>query len=222
MLAEIVREHRNEPRAAELYESALAKRPAMLAWRRELADLYGSLGRFEESVALYQELLAARPGDAELLLERGVVLFRTARLAEAEADFREAFSLDPTLPEASFNLGLLALESAREEEAERHLLRALELRPEYGKAHFHLARIYRCRPTATADAPRPSVETPWVRWFPLDALPSTLFPWFRGPIADALAGEPEPVTRREHQGARAVLAGMAIDLRMRLSDDRAG
>ena len=95
---------------------------------------------------------------------------------------------------------------------------------EYARTGFrpHTARIYRCRPTATADAPRPSVETPWVRWFPLDALPSTLFPWFRGPIADALAGEPEPVTRREHQGARAVLAGMAIDLRMRLSDDRAG
>ncbi len=95
---------------------------------------------------------------------------------------------------------------------------------EYTRTGFrpHTARIYRCHPTATAGAPRPSVVTPRVRCFPLDALPSTLFPWFRGPIADALSVEPEPVTRREHQGARAVLAGMAIDLRMRLSDDRAG
>ena len=95
---------------------------------------------------------------------------------------------------------------------------------EYTRTGFrpHTARIYRCHPTATAGAPRSSVETPRVQWFPLDALPSTLFPWYRGPIADALAHAPEPVTRREHQGARAVLAGMAIDLRMRLSDDRAG
>ncbi len=97
------------------------------------------------------------------------------------------------------------------------------LAAEYVRTGFrpHTARIYRCHPTTTAGAPRTSAETPRVRWFPLDELPSTLFPWFRGPIADALAGAPEPVTRWEHQGARAVLAGMAIDLRMRLSDDRA-
>ncbi len=95
---------------------------------------------------------------------------------------------------------------------------------EYTRTGFrpHTARIYRCSLTASAGRPRPSVETPRVRWFALDALPSTLFPWYRGPIADAMAGAPEPVTRREHQGVRAVLAGMAIDLRMRLSDDRAG
>jgi ADP-ribose pyrophosphatase YjhB (NUDIX family) len=81
----------------------------------------------------------------------------------------------------------------------------------------HTARIYRCR--AVAGEPRPSAETPQVAWFPTDALPETLFPWFRGPIADGLAAHTEPVVRREHQGLSAVLAGMAIDLRMRWSDD---
>ena len=83
----------------------------------------------------------------------------------------------------------------------------------------HTARVYRCR--ATGGAPRPSAETPRVRWFPPDALPSTLFPWYRGPIADVLAEARAPVARAEHQGARAVLAGLAIDLRMRLTDDAA-
>jgi ADP-ribose pyrophosphatase YjhB (NUDIX family) len=84
----------------------------------------------------------------------------------------------------------------------------------------HTALIYRCR--ATGGAPRPSPETPRVRWFAADALPSTVFPWYRGPLADALADVHVPVERSEHQGARAVLAGVAIDLRMRITDDAAG
>ncbi len=84
----------------------------------------------------------------------------------------------------------------------------------------HTARVYRCRPVG--GALRTSIETPVVKWFAPDAPPNTLFPWYRGPLADALADHPEPVTRHESQGLGAVLAGAWIDLRMRLSSDRAG
>ena len=84
----------------------------------------------------------------------------------------------------------------------------------------HTARVFACR--AVGGSLRPSPETPVVRWFDPGALPSTLFPWYRGPLADALAEHPEPVIRHEHQGLRAVLAGMLIDLRMRASAHRAG
>lgn len=77
----------------------------------------------------------------------------------------------------------------------------------------HTARVYRCRPAG--GALRPSRETPRLAWFDPTALPRTLFPWYRAPIADALAGR-SGVRREEHQGAAAVLAGMRIDLRMRL------
>lgn len=86
---------------------------------------------------------------------------------------------------------------------------------EYVRTGFrpHTARVYLCRPRS--GCLRPSRETPVVRWFLPDALPDTLFPWYRAPIQDALAAGDEPVRRREHQGPGAVLAGMAIDLRMR-------
>ncbi len=84
----------------------------------------------------------------------------------------------------------------------------------------HTASVFSCR--VTGGALRPSIETPVVRWFNLDELPETLFPWFREPLADALAGRAEPVARCNYQGAAAVWAGFKIDLRMRLSDDRAG
>jgi 8-oxo-dGTP pyrophosphatase MutT (NUDIX family) len=87
----------------------------------------------------------------------------------------------------------------------------------------HTARVHVCR--AVGGTLRPSRETPVVSWLSCDALPDTLFPWYRAPLADALdpmaAGRPA-VERHEHQGLGAVLAGMGIDLRMRLSGDLAG
>jgi ADP-ribose pyrophosphatase YjhB (NUDIX family) len=84
----------------------------------------------------------------------------------------------------------------------------------------HTARIFLCR--VAGGELRSSSETPLVRWFPIGRMPDTLFPWYCAPIADALANLREPVVCHEHQGVAAVWAGMKIDLRMRLSDDRAG
>jgi 8-oxo-dGTP diphosphatase len=84
----------------------------------------------------------------------------------------------------------------------------------------YTASVFTCR--VVGGALRPSVETPVVRWFDVGELPDTLFPWFRETLADALAARPEPVERCNYQGAAAVWAGFVIDLRMRLSDDRAG
>jgi ADP-ribose pyrophosphatase YjhB (NUDIX family) len=78
----------------------------------------------------------------------------------------------------------------------------------------HTARVYRCR--ASGGCLRPSRETPALRWFDPRALPDTLFPWYRLPIADAFGVPGTPVTRREHQGLGAIFAGLRIDLKTRL------
>jgi ADP-ribose pyrophosphatase YjhB (NUDIX family) len=84
----------------------------------------------------------------------------------------------------------------------------------------HTASVFECR--VTGGTLRPSPETPLVRWFDPAALPDTLFPWYLAPLADALAPDRDPQTRREHQGLAAIWAGLSIDLRMRCSDHRAG
>lgn len=83
----------------------------------------------------------------------------------------------------------------------------------------HHAVVYVCR--IEGGSLRPSAETPRLAWFSTDRLPATLFPWFRGPLEDALAELDQPVERSEHQGLAAIWTGMRIDLRMRLSNDRA-
>jgi len=81
----------------------------------------------------------------------------------------------------------------------------------------HVARIWRCR--AVGGVPAPGDETLRVAWFDPAALPGTRFPWYRDPVAVALSGPPTPVRRSERLGLSAVLAGMRIDLRMRLSGE---
>lgn len=87
----------------------------------------------------------------------------------------------------------------------------------------HTARVYRCSPRGGALRTHPGGEVLELDWFAPDELPDTLFPWYREPLADALARrEAPPVRREEFQGVRAIREGMRIDLRMRLSDNRAG
>ncbi len=92
---------------------------------------------------------------------------------------------------------------------------------EYRRTGFfaHRARVFRAH--AIGGALAPSAETPAVAWFAPSALPGELFPWFRGPLEDALRGG-APVAREERLGARAIAAGFAIDLRVRLRGGAGG
>jgi 8-oxo-dGTP pyrophosphatase MutT (NUDIX family) len=92
---------------------------------------------------------------------------------------------------------------------------------EYHRSGFlpHTARVYRCRPVGGEIAP--SLETPRVRWWDPGDIPDTLFPWCRQPLRDALDHLEAPVVRHQHQGVSDVIESVKIDLRMRLSGDRA-
>jgi 8-oxo-dGTP diphosphatase len=84
----------------------------------------------------------------------------------------------------------------------------------------HTARVFTCH--VIGGRLRPSHETPVVRWFDVEQVPSTLFPWYRAPLADALDPSDEVRERHEHQGFGSIWAGLKIDLRMRASADTAG
>jgi ADP-ribose pyrophosphatase YjhB (NUDIX family) len=102
----------------------------------------------------------------------------------------------------------VAEESGVEVAIERHV-------GDYVRTGFraHTARVFACR--AVGGSARPSREAPRVGWFAPEALPPGIFPWFRGPLEDALRGDPVPVVRRERQGLAAILAGARIDLATR-------
>ena len=104
---------------------------------------------------------------------------------------------------------------AREVREETGLrVEAVSVVGEYRRTGFaaHQARVYRCR--VVGGALRPSPDTPAVAWFPVAEVPDTLFPWFRGPLEDALTPAHD-LDRAEHLGVGAIVRGIAIDLRER-------
>lgn len=77
----------------------------------------------------------------------------------------------------------------------------------------HTAIVFAC--SVSGGVLAPSRETRRVAWFDVAALPDTIFPWFRVPLDDALAGAAAPVAKRERQGLAAIVAGARIDLQTR-------
>jgi len=185
----------------------------------------GRLGRFAQIVPKYaviawNGLITPRTHDrGPLAVAQGIVIDGERVLLSVRADLRGW-----ELPGGNLNPGECVTDALRREILEETGVE-VEVQGRIGdyiRTGFlpHTAHVYRCR--ALGGELRPSPETPKVAWFPLDRVPSTLFPWYRAPLADAVAKLPEPVTRREHNGLAAIWAGMSIDLRMRLSDDTAG
>lgn len=166
----------------------------------------------------FRGLFAHRPGGGKRTVVQAVILSEQGVLLSVRRDLRgwelPGGNLDPGESECA---GLL-----REVAEETGLAVRIEgLVGEYTRTGFlpHRARVYRCQPVSGVLAP--SEETPLLRWWEPQRVPNTLFPWYRAPLADALAELPEPAQRHEHLGLAAIWAGMRIDIRMRWSGDRA-
>lgn len=157
-------------------------------------------------------------GRGPLVVAQGVIVDAGRVLLTVRADLRgwelPGGNLEPGESGEGCLVREVREETGLEVEVERHV-------GDYERTGLlpHLARVYRCR--VLSGEARPSAETPRVRWFALESPPRTLLPWYREPLADALAGEAEPVHRSERQGLGDVLEGAWIDLRMRLSDHEA-
>jgi 8-oxo-dGTP pyrophosphatase MutT (NUDIX family) len=184
----------------------------------------GLAGRLAAALPAYARIawwgLAAPrvPGARPLVVVQAVIL-REGRVLLAVRDELRGWELPGGTPQPAESDAEALVREVREETGleiaiERHV-------GDYERSGFrpHVARVFACRVCGGSE--RPSEETPRLRWFDVRSPPATLFPWYRTPLADALAGLAGPVARREHQGAGAVLAGLAIDLRMRISDDTA-
>ncbi len=153
---------------------------------------------------------------APLVVQQAAVLSERGVLLTVRSDLR-GWELPGGRAEAGEGDAEAVCREVREETGlrvavERHV-------GDYRRSGFrpHLARVHLCR--VLGGDLSPSAETPRVRWFPTDALPDTLFPWYRGPLSDALAERRAPVERCERQGLGWVMEAVAIDLRMRLGGD---
>ena len=75
----------------------------------------------------------------------------------------------------------------------------------------HRSPIYVCRPIG--GTLRRNWESIRVQWFPVEALPDGLFPWYVPVIRDAAAGVTHQVEQRQHLGLSTVLTAILIHVR---------
>ncbi|RMG20248.1 MAG: NUDIX hydrolase [Deltaproteobacteria bacterium] len=154
------------------------------------------------------------------LSERGPVVVVQAVIRDEGGRVLLALRSDPRgleLPGGHPEPGEEELAALRREVEEETGLRVEVVRPVgvFRRTGFrpHEARVHLCRPRG--GRLRSSRESPRLGWFDPAAPPRELLPWCRLPLREALAGG-GPVCRVEHQGLRAVLETLRIDLRLRL------
>jgi tetratricopeptide (TPR) repeat protein len=94
-----------------------------------IAQVYRSLGRDDESLRYYSEAIELDPAYSEYYNERGGIYLERGELEEAERDFLRAIELSPPYPQVWTNLGQCYRRWGRTREAVEAYDRALDLDP---------------------------------------------------------------------------------------------
>jgi Tfp pilus assembly protein PilF len=107
-----------------------------------LAVVYRSMGRLEESVDASRRALAADPQFAGAHNNLGYALLLQGRIGEAKRHFQAAIELDPAMDLAWSNLGLAAAIGGEWPSAMACLRRAEQLNPQSGEVQARIGDLY--------------------------------------------------------------------------------
>jgi tetratricopeptide (TPR) repeat protein len=129
-------------RAVEFYRAALEVDDLFLPAKMNLAVLFNSLGRNDESERLLREVLADFPDNGQAAYSLGLLLAEMGRIDEAVEALTLAAELQPDSARTHYNLGLALQSVGRIDGAGRALLRAVELEPANLDLLFGLADHY--------------------------------------------------------------------------------
>lgn len=111
---------------------ALALKPAHIAARLDLADLYALQGRFEEALPLCEAVLAQQSEHSRAHLLRGKALAGLGQYGDAQQAFEAAINALPNNPAAYTELGLMLMKREQWAEARPVLQKAVALRQRRG------------------------------------------------------------------------------------------
>ena len=117
--ADLARDSRNWPLAAELYRKALERQPKNPPIWIQYGHALKESGHLGEAEDAYRRSLADAPDVADSHLQLGHVLKLQGRSAEAENAYLRAFELDPMLPHPLTELSALGWSERRLSELRR-------------------------------------------------------------------------------------------------------
>ena len=129
-------------RAIEDYLRVLKYDPENQATLQHLADLFGKVGRLEESLACCSRLVTVSP-TPDFYVLRGHAYERLGRRSDALTDLNTAIELERDNGSSWAERGTFFVKDGKFEEAIRDLTRALELDPQDAKSYGSRAQVYR-------------------------------------------------------------------------------
>ena len=183
----------------------------MLAWRSSSLRRVRSL--FRTLFALFPRLPAFKLGGGPLIAQ--AVVLRPGRAGPEVALVLRTSPRAWELPGGSVEEGEAPEEAVvREVEEETGLVVRVErLVGTYRRTGFipHRSPVYACR--FERGMLRGNFESVALAWFPVDALPPGLFPWYVPVVRDAAAGVTHTEEQVQRLGWRAVGAALNIHLR---------
>ena len=96
----------------------MAASPSLHQIRLNLAEAYGTVGRFTEARDAYAQLLAIDPGNVVVRNNYALALFKCGEKEEAAEEFRRVLKLQPDFKAAQHGLEVVvkSLQAAEEKE----------------------------------------------------------------------------------------------------------
>jgi len=137
----LVAEGKNDAAVTELQSGANLV-PADVSVKRDLADLYATLGKNDQAEAIYRSLLASNPNGSDLHRSLGQSLMRERKFADAQQEFLMVVKLKPDWGEAYGDLAFAASENQNYPLAIQALDFRAKFLPEVPITHFLRASAY--------------------------------------------------------------------------------
>ncbi len=141
LLGVLAFQHGHPDQAVRLISRAIAIHPDTAAYHANLAEVYRSLGRWNEAIAACHMALQFEPDCVEAHNNLGLVLMVQKQFTQAESHFRDALRARPDFAPAANNLGSALREQKRRAEALLAYREAVRLGPQNPESHNNLGQL---------------------------------------------------------------------------------
>lgn len=107
----------------------------------DLADIYISMGIYDEAIDEYQKALRLSPDFVDIRTKLGIALRDSDKITDASKELKKALSIRPDYIPASLALGLCYFKMGNKEEARKIWNKILKKKPENKTASFYLKML---------------------------------------------------------------------------------
>jgi len=128
-----------------LFRHSLEATPGSAYLEKDLGDVYGDQGDFQQAVAAYKKSLSIARDDPKTILNYAAALQQTGDRSQAEVQYRRVMELRPREGAAYADLESLYIEENRPDDAIAMYKQAITINPNDANAYFDMGVMFQQR-----------------------------------------------------------------------------